>query len=96
MYRELEGITKRFSGASGTVTVPKGCIILKATCHSAGAATMTFPDGIGGTITIPIPTTQFFYNADHLLCVVQTAAFDIVFSGTDAYFVEIYGERGQF
>lgn len=94
MWLELTGQTKRFAGASGTVTVPKGCVIIEATAHSSSAgATMTLPDGSGGEVTVPIESTQFGYAPKHALCKVD-ADYDIVFTGTDGYFVEIYFDRG--
>lgn len=95
MWQELPGKTKRFAGTSGTVTVPKGCCILRATCHSSGAATVTLPDGNGGDVTIPVASTGFSYEPEHLLCQVA-ADYSIVFTGTDGYFVEIYSSRGLF
>lgn len=96
MWLDLNAVTKRFAGASGTVTVPKGCSIIHVAAHSSAAATVTLPDGIGGEVTVPIPTTGFFFSPQHLLCVVQDADYDIVFTDTDGYFVEIYGSRGLF
>lgn len=93
MWHGLLGQTKRFAGASGTVTIPKGCSIVQVAAHSAGAATVTFPDGSGGTITLPVPTAGFGYQPNHLLCSVS-ADFSMVFTGTDGYFVEIYFDRG--
>ena len=94
MWIDLTGQTKRFAGVSGTVTVPAGCVILEVAAHSSGAATVTLPDGKGGTLTLPVPSTGYGYAPKHALCIVN-AAFDIVFSGTDGYFVELYGDRGQ-
>ena len=97
MWQDLNGETKRFAGASGTVTVPKGCSIIHLAAHSSAAATVTLPDGKGSDVTVPIPTTGFFYSPQHLLCTAPANAdYAIVFTSTDGYFVEIYGPRGSF
>ena len=85
--RDLSGSTWAYkAGASGTVTVPAGARILQIVAHSTGAASVA----IFGGDAIPIitgagPTRIVF---DHELVVSKTGATDVVFTGTDSYFIE--------
>lgn len=76
------------AGASGTVTIPKGCQIIQVHAHASGAATVV----IFGGDTIPVPTTGWGWQIQHVGWVSGSAKFagsqTIVFTGTDAYFVE--------
>jgi hypothetical protein len=88
VWKELNGNPQYSAGASGTVTIPKGCRILQVHAHSAGAATVA----IFGGDAIPVPTTGWGWQPNHLMWVSGSAQFSgsqtIVFTGTDAYFVE--------
>jgi len=92
MWEEI-GPTKRFAGASGTVTIPDGAIVIFATAHCTTAGTMAMSDGQGGTVTIPIPAASgFAYDPKHKGGPRGgSGVTTIVFTGTDAYFVEVTG-----
>ena len=90
MWRELNGNPQYEAGVSGTVTLPVGAVILQVHAHSSGAATVS----IFGGSDIPIPTSGWGWQIQHLMWVSgskgnpSSGSKDIVFTGTDAYFVE--------
>ena len=70
--------------------------MLRILAHASGAgATVAMPDGKGGTATLPIPNgAQWFeYNAMHTSFALQSGD-AIVFTNTDAYFVEVESPTG--
>lgn len=98
MWSELNGNPHYAAGAAGTVTLPKGAKLLQVHAHSAGAATVS----IFGGDSLPIPTTGWGWQIQHTMWIAGSAgnpvaqSCDIVFSGTDAYFVEYYISTGGF
>lgn len=97
MWHEISGPVKRYAGASGTVTLPKGAQILTISAHCTSAGTVAWDDGVGGTITVPVPAgTWFVYDPKHLACVAGTpsGALTVVFTTTDSYFVEVQCKDG--
>lgn len=70
-----------YSGLSGTVTVSSGQRVLSISCHATNVATVTINSG--SAITVP-PNCGFSSSpAGNLV------APTIVFSNTDAYFIEV-------
>lgn len=78
------------AGASGTVTIPIGCQIIQVHAHSSGAATVE----IFGGDAIPVPSAGWGWQIQHVGWVSGSKGNPvsgdqtIVFTGTDAYFVE--------
>lgn len=75
------------AGASGTVTIPPGCQLVQVHAHATSAGTVT----IFGGDAIPIPAgAGWGWQIQHLNWVSGKPPNDndIVFTGTDAYFVE--------
>lgn len=98
MWHEITGPLKRYAGSSGTVTLPRGAKVISISAHATSAGTLAMNDGVGGTITIPIPAnTWFVYDPKHL-GYVANAAFganlNLVFASTDSYFVEVQCKDG--
>lgn len=77
----LVGTWAYYAGTSGTVTVSGGQRVIGISCHATNVATMTI--NAGATITIP-PNCGFSSSPGGNL-----VAPTIVFTGTDAYFVEV-------
>lgn len=97
MWHEITGPVKRFAGASGTVTLPAGAQILSFIAHATSAGSVTFPDGIGGTVTLPVPAgTWAAYDPKHLACAMGAAAGldTVVFTSTDSYLLEVQSKQG--
>lgn len=86
MWRELVGTWAYAAGASGTVTIPKGAMIVQIVAiDTAGGGTVVI---FGGT-AIPItPAVPLVLRFNHDLCNSKNSAQDIVFTGTDSYFIE--------
>lgn len=85
----LPGPTLYKAGASGTVTLEKGNQILQVHAHATTAGTVVI---LGGD-SIPIPAgAGWGWQIQHLNWVAGSAQFSgsltLVFTGTDAYFVE--------
>jgi len=97
MWSEIVGNVKRFAGASGTVTIPKGGHVIAINAHCTSAGTVAFWDGVGGTVTIPVPaSTWWIYDPKHLGTTANAATgYDIVFTTTDSYFVEVVLPSGS-
>lgn len=92
---------KGYSGVSGTVHVPKGCVLLYLTATGNGTI-QGFPDGQGGSLTITIPNTSqwFLYDSPSMQMVLNpgpsSSVWDIVFTGTTAYYFEVTNPAGGF
>lgn len=74
------------AGASGTVTLPEGAVVVQIYARStAGGSVAIF----GGT-AIPIVATTDFYRhpAGHALMISKDGADAIVFTTTTSYYVE--------
>lgn len=83
----LPGQFRYAAGTSGTVAIPRGAKLLQVHAHASAAATVS----IFGGDSLPIPTTGWGWQIQHLGWVAgdpQHGSLDIVFTGTDAYFVE--------
>lgn len=83
------GNHKYAAGASGTVTLEKGNRLIQVHAHATSAGTVE----IFGGDAIPIPAgAGWGWQIQHLNWVAGSAQFSgslvIVFTGTDAYFVE--------
>jgi hypothetical protein len=91
MWSEIVGNVKRFAGSSGTVTIPAGGHVINITAHCTSAGTVAFWDGVGGTVTVPVPaSTWFVYDPKHLSTTANALAGNsIVFTTTDSYLVEV-------
>lgn len=80
------------AGANGTVTLPKGAILLQVVAHaSAGGATMSIFGGdampvINGAPPTVIPFLNENWQARDNAA--SAGSQDVVFTGTDSYFVE--------
>lgn len=98
MWKELPGTVKRFAGSSGTVAIPRGASVIGFTAHCTSAGSITFWDGVGGTVTIPVPAnTWFVYDPKHTNAIANSttaAQKQITFTTTDSYFVEIHAPNG--
>jgi hypothetical protein len=86
---QLPGETYYAAGASGTVTIPAGMQLLQVHAHATSAGTVV----IFGGASIPIPAgAGWGWQIQHLNWVSGSARFSnaltLVFTGTDAYFVE--------
>lgn len=95
-WHDLVGPVAYVAGTSGTVTIPAGAVVIAIVAHaSAGGAAMTLFAGP----SVPVPSGEAL--SLHFLHTLwqsrnNTAAAgsqDIVFTGTDQYFVE-YVARG--
>ena len=84
MWMGPGGQVVRVAGASGTPTIPKGAALIHVTALATGNVT-GFPDGAGGTLTVPVGALGWDYDPKHTNCV-TTAANQLTFAG--AYFVE--------
>lgn len=73
------------AGASGTVTLPSGAVLIKVLCRSSAGGTLT----IFGGASIPIIANAASFDLDlkHANFVAQGTANTLVFTGTDSYFV---------
>lgn len=90
MWHELQGIPGYHAGSAGTVTLPKGAILLQIVVHSTGAGTVTIFGGDSLPVIGGAAPTELRFN--HTMWLSRNdAAFagsqDIVFTGTDSYFV---------
>lgn len=98
MWTELNANIKRFTGTSGTVTLPKGASIIKILAHATSAGSVAFTDGVGGTVTVVLPASSqwFEYSPQHLACVAgQTEGpLTAIFTSTDSYLLEAYSTTG--
>lgn len=75
------------AGASGTVTVPSGGILIKVWCHSTAGGTLTIFGGasipiIGGAAPFELDNKHANFAASG-----SGSNAQIVFTGTDSYFV---------
>jgi len=85
-WHGLVGTLGYLAGAAGTAQVPSGCIVIAIYAHATAAASMT----IFGGASIPLPAgVQFQIDNKHTLMQAGPgAAGQIVFTGTDSYFVQ--------
>ena len=89
-YHDLVGTWGYASGASGSVTIPSGAVVIQIVVHATATSSMT----IFGGASIPlIAGTSETFRFIHTL--VQsgnestvTGSTKIVFTATDSYFVE--------
>jgi hypothetical protein len=83
----LIGTPGYFAGAAGTVTVPPGAAVLKVWCRSAAGGSLTM---FGGQ-SIPIVANAAPFDLDMkdllLVAVGAGASAQLVFTGTDSFFV---------
>ncbi len=93
--------TKIYTGVSGTVNVPKGCVLLYLTATGNGSI-IGMPDGQGGSNTVTIPNTSqwFLYDAPGLGTIFNpgpsASTWAITFSGTTSYLMEVMNPAGGF
>jgi hypothetical protein len=91
-WQGIAGPVKRFSGTSGSITIPKGSMILHFVFQ--GGTCTGVPDGVGGSLTLTSPSNApFYYDPMHLACVTPSDLL-ITFGGTTMYFVEIQNKVG--
>lgn len=81
-----------YAGASGTVTLPSGATVKQIVVHSTAGGTVTIFGGAAIPIIAGTGTIAFRFGHDNLVAR-QTASGsgDIVFAGTDSYYVETIG-----
>ena len=101
-YGDVSGQIKRFSGTSGTVTVPLGAQVWSIQASAAATAIQgtiqIFSDA--NFITIPGSSpTYFYYDCKHKGVVAQTTtnsaqANTIVFTNTSMFLVEVHIPNG--
>jgi len=80
-----------YAGASGTVALPPGATVKQIIVHSTAGGTVTI---FGGTAIPIIAATGVALRFIHDHCVAKETASnnaDIVFTGTDSYYVETIG-----
>lgn len=102
-YGDVSGQIIRFSGVSGTVTVPEGAQVWSIQAHAASSAVQgtvqIFTDA--SVITIPgSASTYFYYDCKHKGVVAQTTtnssqANKIVFTNTTMFLVECHLPYGR-
>lgn len=74
------------AGASGTVTLPEGAVVLQIVAYSTAGGTIAI---FGGTAIPVIATTQFSrHPVEPSLMVAKQSANTIVFTTTTSYYVE--------
>ena len=97
-WHELTWPMKRFTGVSGTVTLPAGSIIIYM--QFTGGTCQGFPDGQGAGLTITAAAgSGFSYAPIHLGSKTLPnggtgAATVLTFAGTSMYFVEAINPTG--
>lgn len=77
------------AGTSGTVTIPKGAVVIRIIAHSASTGSLT----IFGGDSIPVLTSGLNIAFQHQLWrsfnnSTTSGSQDLVFTTTDMYFVE--------
>jgi hypothetical protein len=86
-WQGLVGTPGYTAGASGTVTVPAGASLIRVWCRSTAGGTVN----IFGVATVPLiaNAAPFEWDLKHTNIVANGtgAAAQIVFTGTDSYFV---------
>ena len=89
MWNEIVSNVVRYSGVSGTVTIPPGGHVLQIIAHggNAGATVQIFDDA--NPITIKNVNAYFVYRPQHLVTTAHIGAQSIVFTSTDMYMVEV-------
>ena len=89
MWNEIVSNVVRYSGVSGTVTLPPGAHVLQIIAHgaNANATVQIFADA--APITIKNVNAYFVYRPQHLVTTAQVANNTIVFTSTDMYMVEV-------
>lgn len=84
MYK-LTGTHEYASGASGTVTLPEGAVLLQIVATGATGAKVS----IFGGSDVPLPSTlSYVFRFLHRLFVAPSSNKTIVFTSTTSYFVE--------
>lgn len=88
MWNEIRANVVRYSGTSGTVTVPPGGHVLQIIAHSSNALGTV---AIFGEAPIPLPNVNAYwrYQPQHLSTTAQAASNTIAFTLTQSYFVEV-------
>lgn len=97
MWQGITGPLKRFTGTATTVALKKGSIILnlQATAQTNGGSVSGIPDGQGGFITVTLTKGDNGINIDPKhLGIVMTADGNIVFTGTDYFWLEVMCKDG--
>lgn len=87
----MQGKFTYYAGASGTVTLPAGATVKQIVAHSTTGGTVTI---FGGSAFPVIAATGVALRFIHDNCVskeTSSNSADIVFTGTDAYYVETIG-----
>jgi hypothetical protein len=84
----LPGLPGYFSGASGTVTLPPNAILIAVTAHaSAGGASLVIFGGQSIPIINGAPAFVLDLKHANFQAFGSGAAAQLVFTGTDSYFV---------
>ena len=90
MAYEIVGTPGYLGGASGTAQVPQGAVVLSVVAHASSAATMVMFSGVSVAINSG-QTLQLYFN--HRLWQSKGSPGplnQIVFTGTDSYWVEYF------
>lgn len=86
-WHSLLGTPGYSAGASGTVTIPPNGVLVKVWCRSTAGGTLT----IFGGASIPIVAGSAPFDLDLKHCLFAAsgsgASAQLVFTGTDSYFV---------
>jgi hypothetical protein len=87
MWNELVGTYVKTGGTAGTVTLPSGASVVSITAVDTGGGGTIVLFGTTIVLTAAVP---FQIRMNHRLCTAASsgAGADIVFTGTDSYFVE--------
>lgn len=87
-WHSLPGTPGYFAGASGTVTLPAGAVLIAVTAHaSAGGATCTIFGGQAIPIVSGAPAFSLDLKHANYVAAGTGAQAQLVFTGTDHYFV---------
>ncbi len=89
MWRETAGHKLvDFAGASGTVALPKGAIVVLIIAHASGApGTLRLPSG--QTVPVINGANALYIQNYHALMQQNASTVDLVFTGTDQYYVQV-------
>ncbi len=87
-WHSLVGRSGYVAGPAGTATLPTGAIVLQIVAHATTAGTIA----IFGGASIPVPASSTFTLDVKDTLLSAGASGNIVFTGTDSYFVRYVRE----
>lgn len=89
-WTNLNGTMGYSAGASGTATIPKGASVLQIVAHSTAGGTLTIFGGASIPIVANTPFSAAYRHRNWAAAdnTVNAGTQDLVFSGTDSFYVE--------